>query len=141
MWGSSHLWGSAWPGAGKGVSSRKPDLPFIRGKACRGQGVARHHDEWRPVEGESDETGVGAVSRVQSFPTSLHLRCCGAWPPCGGGEWEHQFPGDSGREWSNSHEGSRSREIGAQVSHWDSSRPPIHEAPSMGLRSLHYEAC
>lgn len=86
--------------------------PFIRGKACRGQGAARDHDEWRPVEGESDETGVGAVSRVQSFPTSLHLPRCGAWPPCGGGEWEHQFSGDSGREGSNRHEGSRSRETG-----------------------------
>lgn len=105
------------------------------------RGAARDHDEWRPVEGESDETGVGAVSRVQSFPTSLCLPCPGTWPPCGGGEWEHEFSGDSGREGSKRHEGSRSRGKGAQVSHWDSSRPPIHGVPSMGLGSLHYEAC
>lgn len=105
------------------------------------RGAARDHDEWRPVEGESDETGVGAVSRVQSFPTSLCLPCPGTWPLCGGGEWEHEFPGDSGREGSKRHKGSRSRGIGAQVSQWDSSRPPIHGVPSMGPRSLHYEAC
>lgn len=107
-----------------------------------GDRVGSKRSWWMEASGrEWDETGVGAVSRVQFFPTSLCLLCPGAWPPCRGGEWEHQILGDSGREGSKRHEGSRSRGIGAQVSHWDSSRPPIQGVPSIGLRSLHYEAC
>lgn len=76
------------------------------------------------------------MSRVNSFP--LPSACCSALvlaSICG--EWEHQILGDSGREGARARDRSRGW---AQVSHW-AQAGLLCRVPSMGLRSLHYEAC
>lgn len=81
-WESSHPQGSAWPGGGRESQGHKPgptQLSEVRNPGDRGQQeIMMNGGQWRVG---SDETGGGAVSRVQFSPTSLSLPSPGAWPP------------------------------------------------------------
>lgn len=96
----------AWRGKGESGAETWTH-PAARGKGSRGQGTARDHDEWRPVEGGLRwdwRWGCEQGPVLSSFPILAQPWCLAT--PGWGREGGHQSPGDTGRERSKGHEGT-----------------------------------